>query len=69
MQTLPCSDSNRKSKSVEETFAEISNPQNLISKCEELCEELHQQIQEEGISVSIICTSILTFLVVCAPTK
>ncbi|XP_050045557.1 DNA polymerase kappa-like isoform X1 [Dermacentor andersoni] len=55
-------DSNRKSKSVEETFAEISNPQNLISKCEELCEELHQQIQEEGISGRVVTVKMKTVM-------
>lgn len=53
-------DSSRKSKSVEETFAEISSPQDLFSKCEELCEELHQQIQEKGISGRVVTVKMKT---------
>ncbi|XP_037291248.2 DNA polymerase kappa-like isoform X1 [Rhipicephalus microplus] len=55
-------DSSRKSKSVEETFAEISSPQDLFSKCEELCEELHQQIQEEGISGRVVTVKMKTVM-------
>ncbi|KAK8764427.1 hypothetical protein V5799_032966 [Amblyomma americanum] len=55
-------DSSRKSKSVEETFTEISNPQDLVSKCEELCEELHQQIQEEGICGRVVTVKMKTVM-------
>lgn len=55
-------DSSRKSKSVEETFAEICSPQELFSKCEELCEELHQQVQEKGISGRVVTVKMKTVM-------
>ncbi|XP_076354397.1 DNA polymerase kappa-like isoform X2 [Tachypleus tridentatus] len=44
-------DSTRKSKSVEETFGEVCVPKKLYSKCEELCRELAEGLQSEGMMV------------------
>ncbi|XP_022253183.1 DNA polymerase kappa-like isoform X2 [Limulus polyphemus] len=44
-------DSTRKSKSVEETFGEICEPKKLYNKCEELCRELAEDLQSEGMTV------------------
>ncbi|CAN8004923.1 unnamed protein product [Ixodes hexagonus] len=53
-------DSARKSKSVEETFAELSSPEDLVSKCEELCEQLCEQVEEDGITGRVVTLKIKT---------
>lgn len=56
------SDSSRKSKSVEETFPEISAPEELSSKCEELCEELWLQVEAKGISGRVVTVKMKTVM-------
>ncbi|KAM7285541.1 DNA polymerase IV isoform X2 [Ixodes scapularis] len=53
-------DSARKSKSVEETFSELSSPEALVSKCEELCEQLCEQVEDDGITGRVVTLKIKT---------
>ncbi|KAG0412382.1 hypothetical protein HPB47_010486 [Ixodes persulcatus] len=53
-------DSARKSKSVEETFAELSSPEALVSKCEELCEQLCEQVEDDGITGRVVTLKMKT---------
>ena len=46
------SDGERKSMSTERTFSELSRPEDLYEKCEELCQALAEDLQQEMMLVS-----------------
>ncbi|XP_064474343.1 DNA polymerase kappa-like [Ornithodoros turicata] len=58
--TLVRCDSSQKSKSVEETFAEMSSPSDLFCKCSELCQRLCEQLAEDKISGKVVTLKLKT---------
>lgn len=57
--TVKC-DASQKSKSVEETFAEVSSPIDLSGKCTELCERLCEQLAGEKVSGKVVTLKLKT---------
>ncbi|KAJ8304151.1 hypothetical protein KUTeg_017734 [Tegillarca granosa] len=53
-------DSERKSISTERTFSEISNPSDLYSKCNELCEALSNDLEEEQLKGKTVTIKLKT---------
>ena len=51
-------DSERKSMSTERTFHEINKPEELYSKCKELCDALAEDLAGERLQVCRQCVSL-----------